>query len=435
MEPFYSDFRNGDPPRGTASAAEPTAVSVAEERPLPRAFYQILDELPPDYGGVERIQAMAARVASTSMAQRQEVRDLFASLARRMIELNASDIDLGGPSCNRRIWYRVDGFKRPYDGAGQFTEDETDLLLLSLLAAYQYEKLFARFGIDFGYSLPDEGGGPDRRFRATVFFDRGRLALSMRMLPWKARPLRTLGFHPIIERGLMFRYVRDGLTLVTGVTGSGKSTTLDSIVDANNDDIEAHILIVAQPIEFIHESRQCIVRHREVGTDVGSFVDGMVQGLRQDPDIVVVGEMRDPETIEAAMETADTGHKVFSTLHTGSAIESIDRIIAEYPAEEQERVRHRLADVLRCVISQKLLPTIGGGRALAKEVLWLDSPSRAAIKNGNTNEIYQMMWQGWDQGMVTLEQDLARLVHNGDITPDTALSFANNKRRLLQILH
>jgi twitching motility protein PilT len=254
------------------------------------------------------------------------------------------------------------------------------------------------------------------------------------MLAWKPRSLRSLGFHPLIEHGFLFSRVRDGVTLFTGVTGSGKSTSLDAIIDANNEEFDGHILIVAQPLEYIHTSKRCIVRHREVGTDVASFVDGMVQGLRQDPDIVVVGEMRDPETISTALEMADTGHKVFSTLHTGSAVESIDRIVAEYPPVEQERVRHRLGDVLRCIVSQKLLPSVGGGRVLAKEVLWVTSPVRAAIKNGNTHEIYQMIWQGADQGMITLEQDLVRLVTLGDISMDTAVDYANNKRRFLSLI-
>jgi twitching motility protein PilT len=165
-----------------------------------------------------------------------------------------------------------------------------------------------------------------------------------------------------------------------------------------------------------------------------TFVEGMTQGLRQDPDIVVLGEMRDPETMETAMEMADTGHKVFSTVHTGSAMETIDRIVAEYPSVEQSRIRYRLADVLRCIVSQKLLPAVGGGRVLAKEVLWLTTAAKAAIKNDNTHELYQLMWEGSDQGMITLEQDLLRLAHTGDITPDTALSYANNKRRLLELL-
>jgi pilus retraction protein PilT len=238
----------------------------------------------------------------------------------------------------------------------------------------------------------------------------------------------------LIERGLMFRHVRDGLTLVTGVTGSGKSTTLDAIIDANNDDVYAHVVIIARPIEYVHRSRKCLIRHREVGRDVRTFKDGIVQALRQDPDIIVIGEMRDPETISAALEITDSGHKVFSTLHTSSAVETIDRIVAEYPPEEQDRVRTRLADVLRCVISQKLVPKVGGGRILAKEVLWMTPSARAAVKNKNTSEIYQMMWEGGALGMTTLEQDLYRLVTQQLITPEVAFDFANNKRRLQQLL-
>jgi twitching motility protein PilT len=194
------------------------------------------------------------------------------------------------------------------------------------------------------------------------------------------------------------------------------------------------VVIIARPIEYVHRSRKCLIRHREVGRDVRTFKDGIVQALRQDPDIIVIGEMRDPETISAALEITDSGHKVFSTLHTSSAVETIDRIVAEYPPDEQDRVRNRLADVLRCVISQKLVPKIGGGRILAKEVLWMTPSARAAIKNKNTSEIYQMMWEGGALGMTTLEQDLYRLVRQQLITPEVAFDFANNKRRLQQLL-
>ncbi len=414
----------------------PSTSDVASAAPidLPVALRALAQRAPEDLDGPRRVRWYAEQVQALGEADREAGRAQFAELARRMMDLNASDLDLGGPAANEQIWYRVDGRKEVYPDCGRLSMDEADVLLVVLLAPHQLEQLLDHFAVDFGYSLAVDEDEADRRFRTTVYFDQGHLALSMRMLAWTPRPLRSLGFHPLIERGFMFRYVRDGLTLFTGVTGSGKSTTLDAIVDANNQDIEGHVLIVAQPLEYIHTSKKCIVRHREVGTDVDSFVDGMVQGLRQDPDVVVVGEMRDPETISTAMEMADTGHKVFSTLHTGSAIETIDRIVAEYPTEEQDRVRHRLADVLRCVVSQKLLPAVGGGRVLAKEVLWMIPSARAAIKNGNVGEIYQMIWQGTDQGMTTLEQDLTRLVRNGDITLDVAMSYANNKRRLLQLL-
>jgi len=408
------------------------AAAAPASMALPDALRALGDRGASDLNGPRRIRRYAEQVNQLAPADRTAARAQVETLARKMIELNASDLDFGGPAAVERIWYRVDGRKEVYPEMGSLTMDEADLLLTALLAPHQQDHLLDHFAVDFGYSLPVDD--EERRYRTTVYFDNQHLALSMRMLAWKPRPLRSLGFHPLIERGFMFRYVRDGLTLFTGVTGSGKSTTLDAIVDANNEDVEGHILIVAQPLEYIHTSKQCIVRHREVGTDVRSFVDGMVQGLRQDPDIVIVGEMRDPETISTAMETADTGHKVFSTLHTGSAIETIDRIVAEYPSDEQERVRHRLGDVLRCVVSQKLLPAVGGGRVLAKEVLWMTPSSRAAVKNGNVGEIYQMIWQGTDQGMTTLEQDLNRLVRNGDVTLDVAMSYANNKRRLLQLV-
>ena len=414
-------------------ATAPAALPTQNEIRLPASYYRIIDEVSPEFIGMARVRYYAEKLNMLSLADREAARAVFADLAQKMVQLNASDLDMGGTGCNGYVWYRIDGFKRPEPNMGQPTLEETNLLLLSLLAPYQQEYLFSNFSHDFGYSI-DVEDDVARRFRASVYLEDKQLALSVRMLPWKPRSLRSLGFHPIIERGFMFRYVRDGLTLLTGVTGSGKSTTLDAIVNANNENFEGHILVIAQPIEYMHTSKKCIVRHREVGTDVASFVDGMIQGLRQDPDIVVVGEMRDPETIETAMEMADTGHKVFSTLHTGNAMETIDRIVAEYSPEEQDRIRYRLADVLRCVVSQKLLPAVGGGRVLAKEVLWMATPSRAAIKNNNTHEIYQMMWEGRDQGMITLEQDLLRLAHVGDITQETALGFANNKKRLLELM-
>lgn len=377
---------------------------------------------------------MADRLGQLPDEDRKLARTIFDTLAAQMVTVNATDLDLGGPAATGHVWMRVDGQKAPYPDLGTIDVDAADVWLLCILDEYQRQTLLESFSVDFSHSLTIHADEPDRRYRTTVYFDNQHVALGLRLLAWKPRPLHSLGFHPRIERGFMFRYVRDGLTLFTGVTGSGKSTTLDAIVDANNKDIEAHVLIISQPLEFIHTSRRCIVRHREVGTDVSSFLDGMVQGLRQDPDIIIVGEMRDAETISTAMELADTGHKVFSTLHTASAIETVDRIVAEYPPDEQDRIRHRLADVLRCVVSQKLLPAIGGGRSLAKEVLWMTPSARAAVKNDHSAEIYQLMWQGQDQGMVTLEQDLTRLVRRGEVDLETALSYANNKRRFIQIL-
>jgi twitching motility protein PilT len=409
-------------------------AATAPRVQLPAEVTALAEAVPQNLLGLEKMEWYAEKVNAWTIEFRQEISSIFDTFVQKMVELDASDLDMGAEACKGLAWYRVDGLKEPRPSLGQMTEEETNVVLLSQLFETQQRRLFEHYAIDFGTSLDLGDGSPIRRFRTTVFFDNRHLALSQRMLAWKPRPLKSLGFHPLIERGLMFRHLRDGLTLITGVTGSGKSTTLDSIIDANNEDIEAQIILVAQPLEYLHESKKCVVRQREVGTDVANYVDGMVQALRQDPDIVVIGEMRDAESISTAMELSDTGHKVFSTLHTGSAIETIDRVVAEYPPTEQDRVRHRLADVLRCIVSQKLLPSVGGGRVLAKEVMWMQPSARAAIKNNNTSEIYQMMWSGTDQGQITLEQDLLRLYQEGSITQETALNYANNKRRLLQLM-
>ena len=402
---------------------------------LPPIVKTIVDSIPDSMYDEDRVRYMADQVNSLLEKDRVALREHMQIFVKRTIDLGASDMDCGGMGCDGYFWYRVDGDKRRYEELGQYPYEETDLLFLNLLNERQMKILFEDHSVDFSYQLPIEGkDGKRRRFRTTCYFDNDHLGLNMRQITDEVFPMRFFEFHPLIEKGLMFRHVRDGLTLITGVTGSGKSTTLDGIVDANNEDVPAHIIIIAKPIEYMHESKRCIVRHREVGKDVSSFKSGIVQALRQDPDIVVIGEMRDPETISAALEITDSGHKVFSTLHTISAIETLARIIAEYPTNEQERVRIRLADVLRCIVSQKLCPKVGGGRILTKEVLWMDSSSRAAIKNGNTEEIYQMMWEGGRMGMITLEQDLLRLTKKRFITPETAMDYANNKRRMQQLL-
>ena len=401
---------------------------------VPSACARIAGELPDSIYGRDRILFMIERLRTISPAERAEMRTRMEALVAFMLEIDASDMDAGGNAGRGLIWYRAGGNKRPYEQMGRYSVDEADLLSLGMLNETQIEVLADTLSVDFSYSIRLTQGERPRRFRATLYFENEHLGLNMRAVTDQVRDLASLEFHPAIEQGLRFQYDRDGLTLVTGVTGSGKSSTLDAIVDANNREVEGHIVVIAKPIEYMHDSKRCLVRHREVGRDVRTFKEGIVQSLRQDPDIVVIGEMRDPETISAALEITDSGHKVFSTLHTSSAVESIDRIIGEYPANEQDRVRNRLADVLRCVISQKLCPRIGGGRVLAKEVLWITPAAGAAIKNDNTGEIYQMIWEAGASGQITLEQDLARLVRRRLISPETAMSYSNNKRRMQQIL-
>ncbi|HEX9953288.1 MAG TPA: ATPase, T2SS/T4P/T4SS family [Rubricoccaceae bacterium] len=418
-----------------AAAAAATRAAAADDNfgHFPALARDIARAAPKLFVGEERLKFYTEQVGRLNAGQRQELRDFVEQFIGRMNPLGASDLDMGGPATGGRVWYRVDGDKKPYYETGMQALDEIDVLILNLLSERQLADLWEARSADFSYQIVSPGG-ERLRFRCTAYYDNLHLGVCLRAINDTVRPISGLGFHPAIERGLLFSNVKAGLALVTGVTGSGKSTTLDAIIDANNHDFDGHIVIIAKPLEYVHAPDRCIIRHREVGPDVPSFKAGVQQALRQDPDIIMIGEMRDPETIDAAIEAADTGHKVFSTLHTASAVESLDRMVAEYPPFEQNRVRARLADVLNCVISQKLPPKIGGGRVLCKEVLWVTASVKAAILNNNTGEIYQMMWEGAKQGMTTLEQDLARLVRERKITPETGFQYANNKKRFQQLL-
>lgn len=392
----------------------------------------ILDDTVRSLSGIDRQRTIAERVNRLSPEERRALADVIESALTRMAHNDASDIDLGAEGCAGRIWYRIHGHKRPDPDIATLTPLETDVLCQSLLSPTQQEHLLGHRNLDFSYQI--ETTDARLRYRADLYFELDHLALNCRYIADDIRPFRDLGLHPNVVAAVSLVSDRQGLVLITGLTGSGKSSTLDSIVDANNKTAEAHIVIIASPIETIHRSERCIVRHREVGRDVRSFKEGAVQSLRQDPDVIVIGEMRDPETILTALELTDTGHKVFSTLHTASAVESIDRIIGECPAHEQDRVRQRLADTLQCVVSQKLIPTLDGKRVLAMEILLATPPIRAAIRNDNTAEVYQMLTEGRQLGMQTMEQTLLDLVTGRRISEPEALTWANNKPRMQQLL-
>ena len=392
-------------------------------------------QLPPSLYGLERIVFLCREVLSKlPEQQRQTLRNLFDTYLEKMRQLEASDIDLGGPGANGQIWLRIHGNKRPALDFGLLTLEESDILILALISAQEREILLKNMNYDFSY-VAKHADQKDHRFRATIYVELNHLALNMRAINTQIRPFQQYRFHQNVTKLLSLSHTKEGLTLITGITGSGKSTTLDSIVDMNNQLVNAHIVIIASPIEYVHKSKKCTIKHREVGADTTSFKNGAKESLRQDPDIIVIGEMRDAETIITALEVADSGHKVFSTLHTSSAVESIDRIIGEMPPLEQNRVQNRLSDILRCVISQKLVPSTDGRRVLAKEVLVMTPSVRAAIRNENIQEIYQMINEGKDYGMITLEQDLLQLYRARQITLETALNYANNKRRMKQLLH
>jgi len=391
----------------------------------------LVQAIPEDLRNIDRVQFIMNCVKELSKEERRVLRNHMEQYLDRMEELEASDIDCGGDGCSFKIWYRIHGVKRPWDKSPEYKLDETNILIINLLSDNQMKHLINHRSIDFSYALSFDRY---RRYRATIYFDMDYLAMNMRQINNEIRAFKDLNLHPEVAKHLSLKYLKYGLTLVTGITGSGKSTTLDTIIDANNRSVRGHIVVISAPIELVHKPQKCIIRHREVGRDVESFRDGIVQAMRQDPDIVVIGELRDNVAIRNALEVTDSGHKVFSTLHTASAMETIDRIIGETPLSEQERVRIRLADVLTCVISQKLVQTLEGTRVLAKEVLVATPPVRAAIRNNNVPEIYQMLNEGGQYGMHTLEQDLMRLVRQRIISPDEAVNQANNKTRIKQLL-
>jgi twitching motility protein PilT len=406
-------------------------VNIQDQKAILKNF---VSTIPSTLLGLARIFYFFENINKLNPADSVELRNLINKLLSSMIEKNASDIELGGYGNGGYVWLRIFGKKERVKEFPTFTEEEAAVIILNLLNIDQLKILAHSHSLDFSYSFLYEKKNENVRFRASAYFELDSLTLNMRAINNQIRPIESLEFHPNVIKTMSHTFIKHGLSLITGITGSGKSATLDSIIDAHNKSDPAHIVIISSPIEYIHKSNVSIIKHREVGRDVTSFKDGVTQSLRQDPDIIVIGEMRDPDTILAALEVTDTGHKVFSTLHTSSAVESIDRIIAEVHPNEQDRVRNRLADVLISVISQKLVPSLDGKRVMAKEVLLVNYNVKAAIKNNNTSEIYMMINQGGQQGMITMEQDLKRLYLSRKISLDNAIAYANNKTRMQQNL-
>lgn len=412
----------------------PTKRKTISVEDVKRILSEFKETIPSDLRGPDKVLFLLENVGKLPAESKTLLKDFFDFLLISMIERDASDIEVGGHGNEGYVWLRIYGIKERAMDLPRFTEEESAILIINLLNSNQRKYLSVAKNLDFSYTCYYERKKINVRFRADSYFELDTLALNMRAINLNIRPLDSLGFHPNVVKIMSHNYIKFGLSLITGITGSGKSTTLDAIIDEHNKVDPAHVIIVASPIEYVHRSNKCIIKHREVGRDVLSFKDGVIQAMRQDPDIIVIGEMRDPETILAALEVTDTGHKVFSTLHTSSAVESIDRIVAEVNPHEQERVRHRLADVLVSIVSQKLLPGVDGKLVLAKEVLVVTPSVKAAIKNNTTSEIYLMINQGGPMGMLTMEQDLKRLYLKKKISLENAIAYANNKTRIQQLL-
>ncbi len=393
---------------------------------------QVITQIPQSTQGLERQIFIGDHVEKLPIENKQVLKNFVESLLLRMSIINASDIDIGGFGGHGKVWYRIFGSKKPDPTLDALSVDDTNILIQSLISSRQRQFLYEMKNLDFSHMIIN--GDTMHRFRADAYMDLDQLALNMRAISASVRPYKSLELHPNVTKIVSLAHTKEGLILITGITGSGKSSTLDAMIDLNNHTVDGHICVVASPIEYVHKSDRCIVRHREVGRDVLSFKDGAIQALRQDPDIIMIGEMRDPETILVGLEITDSGHKVFSTLHTASAVESIDRIIGEVPHVEQDRVRMRFADVCKLVLSQKLIPSLDGKRVAAREIMIMNPSVRAAIKNGNTGEIYQMIQESGEIGMQTMEQDLKKLYQQKKISMENAMNYANNKKRMQQII-
>jgi twitching motility protein PilT len=347
------------------------------------------------------------------------------TLLEQMVAHNASDlhITVGSPPV-----LRLRGHLHRLDQHPRLTADDTRQLLYRILSTEQQKNLELNRQIDLSYSIPGVA-----RFRVNIFSQRESLAGAFRLIPTEIKTLEELG----VPRSLYELCDRPrGLVLVTGPTGSGKSTTLAALIDEINRNRADHIITIEDPIEFLHKHKQCIVNQRELGPDAVSFAEALRGALRQDPDVVLLGEMRDLETIATALTAAETGHLVFATLHTQDAASTVDRLIDVFPATQQGQVRAQIAGTLQGVVTQSLLPTADGqGRVPAVEVLFPDDAVRNLIRQAKIEQIYSIMQTGTARGMVTLEQSLADLVLRGVVTEEIAVACSSRGEQLLGLIN
>ena len=344
-------------------------------------------------------------------------------LLEEMVARGASDLHL---TAGLPPQYRVDGLVTSADG-DVLNGEETRRLAYSILNEEQKKRFENDKELDFSFGVQGIS-----RFRANVFMQRGVTSMAIRQIPYTIHSFDELGL-PSVCRDLINR--NQGLILVTGPTGSGKSTTLATMIDTINQQRNGHIITIEDPIEYVHQHKKCIVNQREVHNDTKSFAQALKYVLRQDPDVILIGEMRDRETIAAALTIAETGHLALATLHTNSTFESINRIVDVFPAEQQNQVRSQLGFSLSGVMTQQLIPRAkGGGRVLALEIMICTPAIKAMIRDNKTHQIYGHMQAGQKHGMQTMNQSLYQAVENRWITLDTALGRSPDQQELLQML-
>jgi len=330
-----------------------------------------------------------------------------------LVSVEGSDIHLvvGSPPT-----IRIHGDLRTLEGATPLTEKEAGELILPLMTQEQKDYVRVNKELDFGYSFQDRG-----RFRINVYTNRGTMGAAMRLVPKNIKTIEDLKLPPIVSQ---FANFPQGLVLITGPTGEGKSTTLAALIDLINATRGEHIVTVEDPIEFIYEPKKSIISQRELNHDTNSWELALRSVLREDPDVVLIGEMRDYETISSALTIAETGHLVFGTLHTSTAAETIDRIVDVFPAHQQGQVRQQLAATVRVIASQRLLKAEGGGRIAGMEILISNSAVKNLIREGKTHQIDTVIQTGADAGMILFEGHLLQLMQQGAISAETAMESA-----------
>jgi twitching motility protein PilT len=392
-----------------ASAAPPAPAGAAPASPPTAPPPGPAGTLGPE--DMPMSEAPAAPEPQVEVVEDMEKEPNLADFLVAVMELNGSDLHL---TTGLPPMIRVHGELHPLKGYRKLMPKDLQEIVYSMLTQKQREIFEEHLELDVSYSLPGKA-----RFRVNVFQQRDALGTVMRLIPFEIKTLDTLGLPATVAE---FANLRRGLVLVTGITGSGKSTTLAGLIDIINESRPEHIMTVEDPIEFLHKHKTAIVNQREVGTDTHGFAEALKRVLRQDPDVILVGEMRDLETIQTALTAAETGHLVFGTLHTQDAPQSVDRVIDVFPPHQQQQIRVQLAGTLAGVVSQQLLPTVDGkGRAVAVEVLVATPAVRNLIREGKTHQIYTSMQAGGKFGMQVMDQHLAELVKKGKITYEMAL--------------
>ena len=321
---------------------------------------------------------------------------------------------------------RVDGVLSPVPNLGVLTPDMVSAFLKEVLNSEQLERLTVNKEIDFSLAFSEKS-----RFRVNAYTQRGTLAAAFRRIPLEILPIDSLGLPKILHS---FTTLRQGFVLVTGPTGHGKSTTLAAMINEINANRAAHIVTIEDPIEFMFKPIKSIISQREMRSDTHSWQVALRSVLREDPDVVLVGEMRDYETIAAALTVAETGHLVFATLHTNSAAQTIDRIVDVFPEEQQAQVRLQLSNVIEAVFSQRLISAIAGGRVVGYEVLLASTAIRTSIREGKTHQIDSILQTSQEVGMNTLETSLAALVREGKITLESAQSWSLRPEELTRLV-